>query len=694
MDNIEILSPAGSFEALKSAVDSGADAVYFGGKAFSARKNAVNLSDEEIKEAVSYAHLRGAKLYAAVNTLVFDSELEPAYNFIRFCYEAGVDALIIQDLGLVRLVKKYFPDFPLHASTQMTIHNLSGALAAQKNGFKRVVLSREISLDEIRHIADNTDIELEVFVHGALCMSYSGQCLMSSFLGGRSGNRGACAQPCRLPYTLLDKNNKEISPKEKYLLSLKDMCLIDYIADLKNAGVTSLKIEGRMKSAAYVSAVTGIYNKYRSGGKVSKEDMSLLQNIFSRGAFTDSYLKGENGRHMLSFEKNHDDIFSSATDEVIEDAKSLASLNRKSYIDAVFTMKMGEPVCFEARYMGKSFFAVGETVAREASNMPVDAQRIEQQLKKLGSTVLDYQSLKVNAEDGLYIPIKEINSVRRKVCDEIEALILGGGRVYKGEDFSMPPRVRTDKINPSYSASVLSKAQADKCYELGFERIYIPYALYLKHKEEFDKDADIYSVKLAPINHDRLKRDYSNIALESCLVTNIGQTELLPEGIKKYGDYRLNACNSLATRQLSAMGLKSICLSAEMTITQMQPLYPSISAEILVYGRTALMTVKNCLVKSSLEKCGCSDELYYLRDRKNICFPVECIKGECINIIYNSAPIYMADRLKELQRINASFYRFDFTDESPDKIENIVASYEKGNKSKEFFTRGHYYNGI
>lgn len=694
MDKIEILSPAGSFEALKAAVDSGADAVYFGGKAFSARKNAVNLSDSEIKEAVDYAHLRGAKLYAAVNTLVFDSELAAAFDFIKLCYESGVDALIIQDLGILRLVKKYFPDFTIHASTQMTIHNLGGAVEAKKLGFKRVVLSREISLDEIRHIADNIDIELEVFVHGALCMSYSGQCLFSSFLGGRSGNRGNCAQPCRLPYTLLNKNNNEISPKNKYLLSLKDMCLVDYITDLKDAGVTSLKIEGRMKSASYVSAVTGVYNKYRDGGKVSLEDRELLQNIFSRGSFTDSYLKGEHGRHMLSFEKNHDDIFLSDTNDVIENAKSLASLKRKNYINACFTMKKGEPVYFEAEFMGKKFWTKGELDAEEASNMPIDSERAEAQLRKLGSTVLEYQTLTVDVEDGLYIPIKEINNVRRKVCDEIENLILGNGREYTGEEFSMPPKARAEKQSPVYTASVLNKEQADKCYDLGFERIYIPYSLYIKHKAEFDLEPDVYSLKLPPVNHDRVKRDYGDICLKSCLITNIGQLGFLPKELKKYADYRLNICNSYALRELSTLGFKGACLSPELTIAQMQSLYPSILGEILVYGRLALMTVKNCLVKSSLNKCGCTDDIYYLQDRKNIKFPVECIKGECINIIYNSAPIYMADRMKELSKISASAYRFDFTIETANEIESILNAYETGKKSNNFFTRGHFYNGI
>ena len=695
MSNIEILSPAGSFEALKSAIQSGADAVYFGGRAFSARKNAVNLSNEEIIEAVLFAHLRGAKLYVAVNTLMFDSELEGAFEFIKFCYEAGVDAIIVQDLGIARMVRKYFPDFPLHASTQMTIHNLSGAVLAEKMGFKRVVLSRELSLKEIEHISKNCNIELEVFVHGALCMSYSGQCLMSSFLGGRSGNRGACAQPCRLNYTLYNSKGDKLSDENKYLLSLKDLCLVEHIHDLKKAGVTSLKIEGRMKSSAYVSAVSGIYNKYRDGGKVSDEDKRLLENIFSRGGFTQGYFKGETGRELLSFDKNHDDIFSSATQDVLNDAKSMANIEHKNKIDARFTMKLNEPVCFEAKYMGKTYTAKGETPAKKASNAPVDSERVKQQLYKLGSTTLEYSSLTLDVEEGLYIPIKEINSVRREVCEKIEKAISLSGREYMGEEFKLPPKAEQGEKNIIYTASVLNEAQADMCYELGFGKIYIPYSLYLKNKEKFDSDPDVYSVKLPPINHDRCEEDFSGINVNEVCITNLGQLEKVGEKVKKHADYRLNICNSLSLRQIAKLGISSFCISPELTLSQMGALSCHLPAEVLIYGKLSLMTVKNCLVKSSLNKCGCrNNEMYYLKDRKNICFPVECVKGECINIIYNSAPIYMADRLKELKKIPAFLYRFDFTDETPQEIANVLRQYEKGEKSNGFFTRGHFYNSV
>jgi len=695
MSSIEILSPAGSFEALKAAVDSGANAVYFGGRAFSARKNAVNLSNDEILKAVSYAHLRGAKLYAAVNTLMFDNELNLAFEFIKFCYEANVDAIIVQDLGLAHIIKKHFPDFRMHASTQMTIHNLSGVLEAQKLGFSRVVLSRELSFEDIKYIAQNTDMELEVFVHGALCMSYSGQCLFSSFLGGRSGNRGGCAQPCRLPYTLYNSFGEALGPNSKYLLSLKDLCLIDYISKLKEIGVTSLKIEGRMKSAAYVSAVTGIYNKYRNGGVVKSEDRALLTSIFSRSGFTDGYLKSTYGRDMLSFEKNHDDIFENVTAEVLNDAYSLANIQRKTYINASFVMKKGEKIYFEAEYDGKIFSATGDTVADTARNMSVDALRIESQLRKLGSTVLEYKSLVLDVEEGLYIPIKEVNKVRREVCEKIELSIADINRSYKGEAFVLPKKERLRINTPKWTASVLNEKQADICFELGFSKIFIPYSLYKSKKSKFDAYPDIFSVKLPPVNHDRGENNFSDISVNSVCITNIGQVGKINQSLIKHADYRLNVCNSFSYKKLIDMGFNSVCLSLELTIRDIRSLRISHGAEILVYGKPQLMTVKNCLVKSSLGKCGCKDgEMYYLKDRKKIVFPVECQKGECVNVIYNSAPIYMADRLKDLENTGAKIYRFDFTDETTEEIKNIFNKYKSGKKSDTFFTRGHYYNGV
>ena len=693
-NNLEILAPGASLGALKTAIDSGADAVYFGGSKFGARANAINLSNEEIVEGVNYAHLRGVKLYVTVNTLIADSELEESFEFLKFCYEAGVDAVIVQDIGIAKIVKNYFPKMKLHASTQMTIHNLEGVLQAEKLGFDRVVLSRELSLDEIKYIAHRCHAELEVFVHGALCMSYSGQCLLSSFLGGRSGNRGACAQPCRLAYTLMNSDGDAISESEKYLLSLRDLCLVDHINELRSAGVKSLKIEGRMKSEAYVSAVCGIYNKYRDGGNPNAEEKALLGNIFSRNGFTQGYFDSKYGREMLSYSSNHDNIYESVTEEVTEKAKSYASIKKTIAVDASFEMKNGEAPVFELTYNGMKFQSRAQTCATPATNMPVTEERIYEQLSKLGGTVFEYNSLDVFAEDGLYIPIKEINSVRRDAFLQLENFILGEKRICdKGSLLIVKPQNKPI-INPMLTASVLSDEQARKTYELGFERIYIPYSVYINNKSFYDEEPDIFVIKSPVINHDSRHIDLSNVDCNKISVSNIADISYVSNK-NIHADYRMNIFNSMSVKTLLSMGIKSFTLSPELTLAQMRQISKSIPAEVVIYGKISLMTVRNCVIRSSLGKCGCVDgEIYYLKDRKNICFPLVADKNSCTNVIYNSAPIKMSDRMHEIEKIGASMYRFDFTDETADEIEIIFNQYEKKQKADGFFTRGHFYNGV
>ncbi len=692
-DSIEILAPGGSFDSLKAAIDSGADAVYFGGLKFGARTNAVNLTNDQITEAVRYAHLRSAKLYVTVNTLVADNELSEAYDFIKFCYDEGVDGVIVQDMGIVNIVKNHFPDFRIHASTQMTIHNLYGALEAKKMGFDRVVLSRELSLDEIKYISANCDIELEVFVHGALCMSYSGQCLFSSFLGGRSGNRGSCAQPCRLPYTLLDGNGNRISEQNKYLLSLKDLCLIDYISELKSSGVTSFKIEGRMKSEAYVSAVCGIYSKYLNGGMVSLDDKALLENIFSRNGFTDGFLKDEHGRNMICYSTNHDNIFASATDDVIESAMSLASKKHQISVSAAFEMKLGNKASFTLSYKGNTFTVFSNVVSEAAAKAPTTKERIYDQLSKLGGTLFEFSSLEIDVEDGIYFPIKEINDMRRKAILLVENFILQSARSRTHLPFVLiKPEIAPP--DPALTASVLTYDQACTAYDLGFERIYIPYNVYISDKNHFDNNEDIYCVKLPPIMHDSRNIDLSEINIKNICAQNFGQL-YLSNRFNVHADYRLNTFNSLAIKQLKQYGACGCTLSPELTLFQMKDMSKAIPTEIVIYGRISLMTVRNCIIKSSKGKCDCSEkEMYYLKDRKNICFPLITDKKSCTNIIYNSIPVVMSDKMDELSEIGASMYRFDFTTETSEEIKTIISMYENNKKCKTNFTRGHFYNGV
>ncbi len=691
---LEILAPGGSLACIKTAIDSGADAVYFAGQNFGARTNAVNLTNEEITEAVSYAHIRGAKLYVTVNTLIGEDSLESVYEFIKFCYISGIDAVIVQDFGIVNMIKTYFPDMKIHASTQMTVHNIEGVLKASEMGIDRVVLSRELSFDEIRSICEKSPIELEVFVHGALCMSYSGQCMMSSFIGGRSGNKGSCAQPCRLPYTLQSSDGETLGDEEKYLLSLKDLCLIEHIKELKSIGVTSLKIEGRMKGEAYVSAVTGLYNKYRDGGEVLAKDLDLLKNIFSRGGFTKGYFEASYGRDMLSYNSNHDDIFSSATEDVISEAKTYASVDRTIFVKGNFTAKLNEFPKFEIEYNSQKFCAKGINLAEKATNVPSDADRIRQQLSKLGGTVFGYKSLNIDIDDGIYIPVKDINNLRREAFDELTKHIT---RIERNSEIKKFVNLKPEKNKAvaEFTASVLTYEQAQKAYDLGFQRIYVPYGEYIKNSSFYNSSPDVFTVKLPPVIHDFSKIDIEKIKTDGVCITNIGQFFLKDTGKKIYADYRLNAFNSLSVKELKKMGADSVTLSPELTIKALKCIYSPVDTEILVYGRVSMMTMRNCVIRSSKGKCQCRDgEIYYLKDRKNICFPLVSDKLSCTNVLYNSAPIVMSDRMNELKPVKADFYRFDFTTETPDEIERILNMYEKGLRADFTFTRGHFYKGV
>lgn len=691
-NRFEILSPAGSFDTLVCAISNGADAVYIGGRNFSARKNAANFTTEEISSAVKFAHLHGAKVYVTVNTLIGDAELSEVYEFVEFLYNAGVDALIIQDMGVLDIVKRYFPDFEVHASTQMTIHNIEGARLAKELGFTRVVLSRELTFKEIKAIHESVDIELEVFVHGALCMSYSGQCLMSSFIGGRSGNRGACAQPCRLPYTLLSEDGKPLSGKDKYLLSLKDLCLIDEMDTLASCGVTSLKIEGRMKSSDYVSIVTSIYNKYRSGGKVSDEDAFALRNIFSRSGFTKGYLTGDTGRHMLNYDKNNDDVYSVVTDKV----KSLGEeLKQKKAPDVKFgahvTAKKGQPMTLEAKAMGKTVRVCGTVLCEDALKVPLTEERIISQISKTGSTDFEVRKITVDIDEGISLPVKEINELRRMALERLrDALseIPRQGKTGIFEPYTFKP-IEDKKI--IFNAQVMNMSQAVAAFDAGFDRVTVPLKLYTENRDFFS--GKNVAVILPPIMRDCNMYDMS-VLPDMIYATNISQLGLC-KGHSVCADFRMNVFNSSSAKKICDMGAGSACLSAELNLTQINKMQLPFDGEIVVYGRVPLMTLQNCPVKSAVGKCSCQDgDVYMLKDRKGVKFPLFTCKHEGVSVLYNATPIYMADRLGEIKSEYIKTYRFIFTTERAEDIKKLYVKYKNPDKSDEDFTRGHYYRGV
>ena len=379
---------------------------------------------------------------------------------------------------------------------------------------------------------------------------------------------------------------------------------------------------------------------------------------------------------------------------MIERARNFAAKEYSIGVDAHFVMKAGQKPEFSVFYNGSTFTAKGESSAELASNAPVTAERISQQLSKLGGTVFEYVNLTLDIDDGLYISVKDINNLRRSVFSDLQAYILGTNRQYNGPDFSVI-RPQKKSQTPILTASVISCEQAHMAYDLGFERIYVPYDVYISDSKFFDSAPDVFVVKLAPVMHDSRPIDVTVIKTDAVCITNVGQLQVIPKGKTVYADYRLNTFNSLAIKQLMKMGVSGVTMSAELTIAQLKGIAMSIPSELVVYGRVSMMTVRNCLVRSSCGKCSCKKgEIYYLKDRKNICFPVICDKNSCTNVIYNSAPIVMSDRMKELDDIGASAYRFDFTTETPMEMEEIVTMYDKGKKCESFFTRGHYYNSV
>ena len=683
--SVEILVPAGSYENFVAAVNNGADAVYLGGSSFSARANAVNFSDEEIAQAVKYAHIRGVKVYVALNTLVEDSRLYDAYNFAKFCYECGVDALIVQDLGVLSMLRECFPEFKLNASTQMTIHNLKGVRAAERAGFSRVVLSRELSKAEIGDICAEADAEIEVFAHGALCMSYSGQCLMSSFIGGRSGNRGACAQPCRLPYSLTDADGNIIC-ENKYLLSLKDLCLLDEIGTLDKLGVTSLKIEGRMKNSSYVAMSSHLYDKYRNGGRVEKSDMDDLQSVFSRSGFTKGYFENSTGRHMLNIDKNNDDVYRNITDKARERAEALAeSDGRKVKISGSFTAYTGQTATLCVwDDKGNSVTCESNTAAEKAIKVPLTEERIRGQMSKTGGTPFEFEDFIINTDDGISLPIKEINELRRNALAEMEEQMTSRADRKEALEFSFD--IIKSNTPYTFTATAHTYEQIKALEKTSVSRIYIPSVIYDEHKEGFVSDR--YFVTLPAIErHGKSAEGYDRIC-----TSNFSQ--IYDTASKKHGGFRMNVYNSSSVKYLKDAGFDSVCLSTEMNLGQIGAISKDIPTEIIAYGCLPVMTVQNCVIKSANGRCACDEGIYYLKDRMDAHFPVLADKGSCTNVILNSTPLYMGDKISDIDRSGAAYANLYFTTETADEVENIIKLYENGKSFGKAFTRGHFYRGV
>lgn len=680
----ELLAPAGGEAQLRAAVQSGADSVYMGGYNFNARQSAKNFTPEQMREMIDYCHIYGVKTHIAVNTLIKEKELPELLDYAKGLNDMGADALIIQDIGAAEMIHTVCPEMELHASTQMTVTSLEGVRYLEDMGFSRVVLARELSKAEIEYICKRAKAEIEVFVHGAICQCYSGQCLMSSILGGRSGNRGRCAQPCRLQYSITGKN--EFSG---YFLSPKDMALINELEELKNIGVASLKIEGRLKRPEYVSAVTGIYRKYLDfPSKISAADMDELKNAFSRSGFTNGYFTGKIGSAMMS-KADQSNQQNSFTPEAKARAAEGADF-RKIPVNISAYLTEGEPIQITIYDNdGNCAVTFGTTNAQPAINRPLDAERLEEQLAKLGGTPFAAETITAEINGNITVPIKDINNARRQAVTElINQRKIFDKRIIK--EFKLPQSIIRQGRTPKLTASVKTIEQAEAVISSGIDIIYAPPKIAARLTENYP------TLKIVTDTGSIFEPE--EILGDTVLVSSNGATSYYADK-RLRGDFRLNIFNSLSAQHYS--NFESITLSPELNLGELGAIlkHTDVAAEVIGYGRLPLMIMKNCPLKAA-NKCQGKKNESCLKDRKNEEFPIICGKN-CVCELINSKPIYMADKLNDLISKNVDYIRLMFTIESAAECGSITELYKKalngenvGNPFGENnFTRGHFYRG-
>lgn len=701
MAKLELMAPAGSMESLRAAVLSGADAVYLGAGKFNARQNAKNFSRAQLCEAVSLCHRSGVKLALTLNTLVSDRETKDYLADAAFANEIGVDAVIVQDLGMLRLLRRSFPDLPLYGSTQMTVCDRAGVAFAAKMGCSRVVLARELSLAEIAEIASDTPIELEVFAHGALCMSYSGQCYLSAALGGtRSANRGLCAQPCRLPYGV--DGGKPTDP-----LSLKDLCVAPHLQQLADAGVTALKIEGRMKRPEYVALVTSIYSRLlRTGGMPTASDMARLELIFSREGFTSDYLAGQLGPQMFGThaEQEESAAYRALVDSIAQELTHL-DLRRNVKLDAVCTMHLGEPAGLTLQDPDGNRVTVTGQQPQAARSRATTVTDWESQLSKTGGTPYFIRSVEGDLQEGAMLPLSALNELRRAAFEQLDRVRTAPPK-RRALDPEPLPRQVARTAPPDFAVEVLDLSQISReMLSMRPIRVYAPIEQICDSLETV-KLCEKYGVELcAALPRSARQRDTEILRamlcklreweLQTALCTNIGQFALCREaGLLLRGDYSLNIFNSAALLALHEEGLLSATLSFELNCAQIRDLNKYIPCEILAYGRLPLMLTQNCVIPQSAPGCDKCKSGHTLTDRKGSRLLI-CRAWGCCNEIENAHPLYLSDKLPDFSKLGLSALRLRFTDENPRQAANLFSAYLAAEPVKLFtFTRGLYYKGV
>ena len=700
--DFELLAPAGNLEIFKGVIESGADAVYVGGSMFGARAYANNFTEEELLEAIDFAHLRGVKVYLTVNTLIKNSEFSKLYDYLLVYYKRGLDAVIVQDIGVVKAIHEYFPSMEIHTSTQMTVTGADGVRFLSQFGVTRVVMAREVSLAEMKRIHEETGMELEAFVHGALCYSYSGQCLFSSILGGRSGNRGRCAQPCRLPYTVEGK-------KDEYILSLKDMCGIKALDKLHEAGVYSLKIEGRMKQLEYACGVVKYYRSYIDSMKpVTDADYDRIKALGNRCGFTDRYYFDHNGSDMVTYVKPN--FVSKAVEPLPE--------KRKLSIEGELVLREGEPGSLTVKRGDVAYQASIEPVSA-ALKAPLDKKAAIDRINKTGDTDFEFSHIKAQIGENVFVPNGALNRLRRDaisgLCDKLlkkyyrnDARYADMSRLTVLPEHVVKSDAAHDEAINDYTTicSCMTRAQLDTLisYEC-FDVFYLDFDMYdrktliqqfaddvkslTKRNKKvylmlptiFRADSSDYFVSIA--------KELDNVSFEGFVVKNYEElylTENLFTGKKTILDHNMYTFNDVSKSAFFEHGVSGDTVPLELNSREIMH-RNNIGSQMIVYGYYPLMTTANCVHKNT-KGCDKKQELIYLKDRYNKSFAVCNNCRECYNTIYNSLPTMLIKNIGKLKDAGIRSFRYSFTIETPKQIKAVMED-----KAAEY-TNGHYKRGV
>lgn len=689
MKKIEILAPAGNLDSLLAGIHSGADAVYFGYGELNARRNAKNFDKQSLAEASRLCKERGVKMHMTVNTMVYDREYDEVLRTLEIACKYGIDALIVQDLGVAKIVREAAPEMKMHASTQLTVHNVSGAWQAKELGFSRVVLAREMSREEILQVTTQVPVETEVFVHGALCMCVSGQCYMSSVIGERSGNRGLCAQPCRLPFASGRKGDSG------YALSLKDLSLADRVKELMALGVDSFKIEGRMKRPEYVAAAV---SQFKEAVRGAQADMDLMAAVFSRSGFTKGYFDAKLGQKMFGTRQKEDVL---ASQKVLKKLSDMASKDvARVGVDFAFSMKENEPAVLTASDgEGHTVQAQGE-IPQQALKAPTTEELVWRSLEKTGGTFYYLNSLTCDLGEGLIYPASQLNSLRREALDKLTQL---RGEIHeipfhKPEKQPVPKHIGAQEEKLPLRAAVREIAQITERMVEVCELISVPLDELLKNKNNLPKEIiPKISVSLPRVVFgddekylaERLT-ECKHLGIMHLSTGNLGGVYLGRKmGFVLHGEFGLNIANAGCLAEYERLGLSDCLLSFELSLARARAVGGTLPRGLLIYGKLPLMVTRNCPIRLS----GCKDYKGFgtLTDRKKEVFEVRCT-GRRYSEIFNSKPVYLADKMDEVSGIDYGL--LSFTSEGAKQVDRILLRYTQTHEPMENITRGLYYRNV